>query len=278
MIIDGRKISAQIKDKVRDKVSRLPFVPVFCDVLVGNDPVSLSYVNMKAKAAESLGMRFLRANFPADISKESLIAEIKKINLEPNLCGLIVQLPLPEHLQRDEVVDAIDVSVDVDCLNEKTLQSFYKGEKTLIPPTPGAVMAVLDSVLESGEGKKFVVVGQGELVGKPVVFLLKQRGFKVEIIDKATKDPAAVAFGADVLISATGVAGLVKKEWVKSGAIVIDAGTAESGGSIVGDVDFESVSKIASYISPVPGGVGPVTVAKLMQNVVEVAKRNKSER
>jgi methylenetetrahydrofolate dehydrogenase (NADP+)/methenyltetrahydrofolate cyclohydrolase len=272
MIIDGNAIAQKLKVKIKDDVGSLNFQPVFCDVLVGEDPVSAAYVNMKARACEEMGMKFLRAEYSSAISQRELESEIEKINLTPNLCGLIIQLPLPTGLNNTLVCNKIASNLDIDCLSQKNTELFYSGKLNFIPPTPGAVLEVLDNLDLDLKNLKILMVGQGELVGRPVSFLLKQRGVNVQVADKTTKDAAALAKKSDVIITATGQANLITADWVKPGAVVIDAGAAELDGAITGDVDFESVKDIAGYITPVPGGVGPLTVTKLLQNVLDVAR------
>lgn len=268
MIIDGRKIAAEILIKLKSEVFELPFVPVFCDVLVGEDPASKQYVDMKAKAAEKIGIKFRGANYPEAISKEQLASEIKNIVKETNLCGLIVQLPLPAALPRREILDAVDPIVDVDCMGSVNLSDFYRGNIRFVPPTAAAIMALLENLNLDLSAKQILVVGQGELVGRPVTFLLKQKGLKVDVADINTKNTAELLKHADVIISAVGKGNLITGEKIKPGCVVIDAGTSESNGGIVGDVEFATVSPVASYLSPVPGGVGPMTVAMLLKNVV----------
>ncbi len=299
-LIDGRKIAQGILDQIKSEVEKLSFQPVFCDVLVGNDPASAQYVAMKGRAAERVGIKFREANFPANISTEDLVMKIKKLGKEQNMCGLIVQLPLPASLDKQKVLNSIDSKIDVDSTGQVNTDLFYAGKAYVEFPTAAAVMEGLDfaardaffspsrpssSASESEwrdmlckefyKSKKFLVIGYGQLVGKPVEFLLKQRGARVDVARSKTENIAQLMKEADVIISATGKAKLVSGDKIKFGAIIIDAGTSESGGGIVGDVDFESVKDVASYVSPVPGGVGPVTVAKLLQNVVKVAKNMK---
>lgn len=272
VIIDGKKIAKAILDDLAKRVARLPFKPVFCDVLVGDNPVSRQYVNQKRRTAEDIGMEFLPAEFPETISENVLVEEIQKISSTPHLTGLIVQLPLPQVFNRTRVLDAIELSLDVDCLHSHNLSAFYEHKPTFIPPTPAAVLAVLDSVFETDVTKKIVVVGQGELVGRPVAFMLRERGYAVVTVDRNSKEPERVAKQADVIITAAGSPGLITEAWVKPGSIVIDAGSAEQEGLILGDVDSASVKPIAGFFSPTPGGVGPVTVAKLLENVMGVAE------
>jgi methylenetetrahydrofolate dehydrogenase (NADP+) / methenyltetrahydrofolate cyclohydrolase len=272
-IIDGRKFSKEILKQITIEVAKLPFRPVFCDVLVGGDAASAQYVRMKAKTAEKVGFRFRQADYPADVATTDLIAEIKRISQEPDMCGLIVQLPLPSALDKTAVLNAIDPAIDVDCIGQTNSERFYAGRPYMVFPTAAACLALLDSAGQDSRGKKIVVVGQGELVGKPVKFLLEQRGLEVETIRSKTPNPEEILRSADVIVSAAGQPGLITADKIKPGAIIIDAGTAESDGGIVGDVDTVSVSGVAGYLSPVPGGVGPVTVAMLMSNVLTVARQ-----
>ena len=189
------------------------------------------------------------------------------------MCGLIVQLPLPEHLDRQAVLDAIDPKIDVDCTGKINTDLFYHGKAYVEFPTAAAVMEILDNSNDNLAGKKCLVIGYGQLVGRPVSFLLEQRGLKVDVARSKTENILELMKEADVIVSAVGKPKLVAGDKIKPGCIVIDAGTAESDGGIVGDVDFETVKDVAGFVSPVPGGVGPVTVAKLLFNVLKVAKR-----
>ncbi len=270
--IDGKKLRDDILAKVKSEVASLPFAPVFCDILVGEDPVSAQYVQMKKKMAESVGMYFHSANFDANINTDDLIKEIKILNTLPNMCGLIVQLPLPAHIDTRAVLDTIDSSIDVDCLGTIASEKFYRGESVLGFPTALACMALLDGARVELAGKKIAVLGQGMLVGRPVTALLNFRGLQPEIITSKTENKAEILKDADIIISGIGRGKHVTGDMIKEGAVLIDAGTSESGSGIVGDVDLESVSSVASLVSPVPGGVGPVTVAMLLNNVLQVAK------
>lgn len=271
-IIDGRKISENIISDIGAEVTRLPFVPIFCDVLVGSNPVSAQYVKMKKKIAEKVGMAFHEATFPDDISTENLIEEIKKINTVPRMCGIIIQLPLPAHLDQQAVLDAVDPRLDVDCLGAIASEKFYAGDFTLGFPTALSCMALLDSVDQDLSHKKFLIIGQGKLVGKPISMIIKSKNFNFKTLDSDTENKEQVIKEADVIISAIGNGKYLKGEMVKDGAIIIDAGTSESGAGIVGDVDLESMLGKASFVSPVPGGVGPMTVAMLFSNVLKVVK------
>lgn len=275
IIIDGKKIRDKILEEVKKEVEKLPFKPVFCDVLVGDDPASLQYVEMKARTAEKVGIRFHKATFPASILTEDLIKEIKALNKIENMCGIIVQLPLPRSLDKRTILDSIDPRLDVDCLGVVTSEKFYHNydsQTDLAFPTALACMTLLDSVNLDLKGKIIVVLGQGELVGKPTAAFLRYRGLTYLPITSKTENKEQFLQKADVVISGIGKGNYITGNIIKYGAVLIDAGTSESGGGIVGDVDLESVRDVAGFVSPVPGGVGPVTVAMLLNNVLKVAK------
>lgn len=274
-IIDGRKIKEEMLDVIKQEVSSLSFVPIFCDVLVGNDPVSAQYVRMKAKNAESVGIQFHPANFLVSISTEELIFEINKLNHIPNMCGIIVQLPLPSHIDRQTILDTIDTSIDVDCLGTSASTLFYENKNPIGFPTALACMKILDSIGIGLGDKSIVVLGRGVLVGKPVTHLLESRGLSVTVVHSKTENTDEIMKNADVIISGIGKGKFITGDKIKKGTIIIDAGTSEDNGGVVGDVDVESVESVASYVSPTPGGVGPVTVAMLLRNVLIVAKRLK---
>ena len=281
-IIDGRKIRGEILAKIKKEVAMLPFKPVFCDVLVGDDPASMQYVDMKARTAEMVGIHFHKATFPASISREDLIKEIKLLNNLENMCGIIVQLPLPANLDKRAILDSINPHLDVDCLGTVSSEKFYNNydsEKDLAFPTALACMTLLDSTNVVLKGKVIVVLGRGELVGRPVSALLEYRGLNPLVVHSKTENKENLLRQADIVISGIGKGKYITGNLIKFGAVLIDAGTSEEGDSplgdkknIVGDVDFESVKNIAEYVSPVPGGVGPVTVAMLLNNVLKVAK------
>lgn len=274
-LIDGKKIRKEILADIRREVALLPFVPVFTDVLVGEDSASVQYVGMKAKTAESLGIRFHKAEFPSDIRTQELAAEVKKLNQMPDMCGIIVQLPLPPSIDRQAVFGAIAPELDVDCLGQAASEKFYGGDISIGFPTALSCMALLDSLNIDLKNKNIVVMGQGMLVGKPVAALLRFRGLAPAIIDINTPDQekSRMMKEAEVIISGMGAGKYIKGEMLRPGVVLIDAGTSESEGGIVGDVDLESVKDVASHVSPVPGGVGPVTVAMLLNNVLKVAKK-----
>lgn len=284
-IIDGRKLRGEILAKVKKEVAELSFKPVFCDVLVGDDPVSMQYVDMKARTAEMVGIHFHKATFPATISTEDLIKEIKLLNKLENICGIIVQLPLPSSIDKKAVLDSIDPRLDVDCLGATASEKFYtnyNSQTDLVFPTALACIALLDSLNLDLKGKIIVVMGQGELVGKPTAALLRYRGLTYLTVTSKTENKEYLLQQADIVISGIGKGKYITGNMIKFGAVLIDAGTSEDVSSslgdrpsIVGDVDLESVKNVAGYVSPVPGGVGPVTVAMLLNNVLKVAQNLK---
>lgn len=276
IIIDGKKISEQILAKVKNEVAIIPFRPVFCDVLVGDDPASIQYIQMKERRAESVGIAFHKANFPLSITTNELVKEIKILNKIPNMCGIIIQLPLPEYLDRRVILDSIDPQLDVDCLGKVASEKFYNNyddKNDLGYPSALACMAILESLKLDLKNKKIVVLGQGMLVGKPVAALLHFKNLFPTIVESGTQNKKEFIKQADVIISGIGKGKYITSDMIKKGAILIDVGTSESGSGIVGDIDLESVRDVAGYVSPVPGGVGPVTVAMLLKNVLTVAQK-----
>lgn len=274
VIIDGKKIRDEILAEIKKEVASLPFQPVFCDVLVGEDKASVQYVQMKKRYAESVGIKYHHADFPASIDTEDLVKEIEVLNKIPNMCGIIVQLPLPDSIDRRAILDSIDSRLDVDCLGKVSSEKFYSGEVALGFPTALACMKLLDTTGVSLQDKKIVVLGQGDLVGKPVTALLQFLGLNPEIIRSKTENKEEIIKQADIIISGMGKGKYISGNMIKEGSVLIDAGTSESNGSIVGDIDSESVKNVVGFLSPVPGGVGPVTVAMLFNNVLNVAKKN----
>ena len=273
-IIDGRKIKDEMLEEIKNEVFQLPFSPVFCDILVGDNSVSASYVRIKEKLALLAGIKFRTAEFKESATTEELIEEIENLNRVPHMCGIIIQLPLPNHIDKRKVLDAITPVLDVDCLGSVNSEKFYNNEGGISFPTALACIKILDSLNVDLSQKKILILGQGSLVGLPVTHILKTRGLEVDIVNTKTTNTDELIKNADVIISAIGKAKFIKGDMVKDGVIIIDAGTSEDNGAIVGDVDLESVMGIASFVSPTPGGVGPVTVAMLLSNVLQVA-RNK---
>lgn len=272
-IIDGNKIAAEIlKDLTLQLRSGKKFQPRLVVVLAGENPASLSYIKIKQKKAEEIGITIEVKKYPEDIPQQELQNEIWEAGREGN--GIIVQLPLPAHMDKQAVLDTIPPELDVDCLTAANKQRLIEGKEIwFVPPAAGAVLQILDYHKVDLKDKHVLLVGSGDLVGKPLASLLLHRGVNFKIANRYTENLADLAKNADVIITGAGKPGLVTGEMVKQNSVIIDAGTTGSGeGEITGDVDFESVKGKASLIAPVPGGVGPVTVAMLLANVLRAAQ------
>ncbi len=272
MLIDGVKIAEAIYNDLTKKVKNLPFIPVFADLVVGEDPVSMQYVGVKQKVAQRIGVEFIVSKLPADSDVNKIINELERLSHLAKVSGIIVQLPLPKGIDTSLVLSALPIGLDVDVVSSQGSELFYSNNNFILtPPTAAAVMEILNSTGVALEKKNILVIGKGQLVGRPVARLLELRGLPYTVLDTSSENPNEKIKEADVIISGTGKPKFITGEMIKQGAIVIDAGTAESAGQIVGDIDTDSVSKVASFVSPVPGGVGPVTVAMLYKNVLKVA-------
>lgn len=274
--IDGKKLSEEILESLKSEVLLLKkqgITPKLSVILVGADKPSKTYIKRKEEAAHIVGVEFQLHTYPADTSKEKIISEIKKIQKEKNLSGLIVQLPLPEPLFTTEVLNAVDEERDVDCFTDAQLGKLVMKTNTISPPTPGAVCDILESIDVEVKGKHIVIVGAGALVGKPLAIMLLNKQATVTVCNEHTRNLKSITRTADILVSAVGKKDLITKAHIKKGAVVIDTGICFVDGKMYGDVDFKGASKRASYITPVPGGVGPVTVALLLKNTVTQAKR-----
>ncbi len=275
--IDGKKLSEKILSSLHSQVENLKkqnITPKLAIIQVGDHQPSKTYIKRKEEAARSIGVDFELHCYPATTSKEDIIAHIKKIQKDKKLSGLIVQLPLPEPLFMTEVLNTIDPELDVDCLTDTQLGKLVMKTNTIAPPTPGAVCEILDMLNINVQGKHVVIVGAGALVGKPLSIMLANKLATVTICNIHTKKLQSITKTADILVSAVGKKDLITKSHVKKGCIVIDTGIVFENKKMYGDVDFAGVSKKASYITPTPGGVGPVTVALLLKNTVTQAKRN----
>ncbi len=276
MIFNGNNTSKEILESLKSRVADLPFVPEFSDILATNDGPSVRYVNMKKKIAEKVGIKFIDAVLPDSPTEQDIINKINEIALRPNVCGIIVQLPLPNDINIENVLNAVPLNLDVDGLSAEYNKMFYTSdnfENVLIMPTVLAIDKILNIAIADKSGKKIAVVGQGRLVGQPLTHVLKSKGYSVDTINKDTNDTMRqdILQNADIVISAVGKPGLIKKDDVKNDVIVIDAGTMEMENTLVGDVMPDVIDK-ASFMTPTPGGVGPMTVAALIENVVRVAE------
>jgi methylenetetrahydrofolate dehydrogenase (NADP+)/methenyltetrahydrofolate cyclohydrolase len=278
-VLDGRSIAQEIRREVRLEVealaARTGTVPCLAAILVGNDPASATYVRNKALACEEVGIVSLRLELPADLSQEFLLEEIERLNRDPSVHAILVQLPLPPHISERRVLEAILPNKDVDGFHPSNLGGLLVGNPQFVASTPLGILELLNRSNVVIEGKHAVIVGWSVVVGKPTAFLLLQHQATVTICHIKTRDLAFHTRQADILVVAAGKPGLVTGSMVKDGAVVIDVGVNRlADGRVVGDVEFQEVAERASLITPVPGGVGPMTVAMLLKNAVDACRRS----
>ena len=275
-IIDGKGIAQEIRAELAKKVAEMTTQgnqPGLAVVLVGDDPASAVYVRQKRRTCEEIGIRSVIHRLPADISQQELLSLVEECNQDKSIHGILVQLPLPDGLNEEEVIEAISPAKDVDGFHPINVGRLQIGKGGSIPCTPAGVVELVRRTGTPIEGKHVVVVGRSNIVGKPAATLFLQENATVTICHSRTKDVAAECRRADILVAAVGRPRLVKKDWIKPGAIVIDVGINRVDGKLVGDVDFDEVKDVAGAITPVPGGVGPMTIAMLMKATVEAALR-----
>ena len=282
-LIDGKKIALKIKDEIKDQVDKMiergEKPPHLAAVIVGNDGASLTYVGSKVKSCKQVGFNSTLITLPEDISENELLSEVDKLNKNNDIDGFIVQLPLPKHIDENKVTLSINPNKDVDGFHPSNFGKMALSMKSFIPATPFGIIELLDRYQIKTSGKHTVVIGRSSIVGRPISILMNSKGKSgdstVTVVHSRTKNIEDYIKSADILISALGVPDFVKKEMVKDGVVVIDVGitrvideNSEKGYVIKGDVDFESVKNKASYITPVPGGVGPMTIAMLLKNTL----------
>lgn len=278
-VIDGKHVAAVLRAEYRDRVAALEeasgVVPGLAVILVGEDPASAVYVRNKVRACEAVGIKSFSHRLDAQVSNEELLSLIDALNHDPCVHGILVQLPLPRHIDMDSVLEKIAVEKDVDGFHLYNVGSLVVGNTIFSPCTPYGVVKLLESENIPIEGQNVVVVGASNIVGKPMALMLMSRDATVAICHAKTRDLAQFTILADILVVAAGVPGLIVPQMVKRGAVVIDVGINRlADGRLTGDVDFEGVAKKASYITPVPGGVGPMTVTMLLANTVASAERS----
>jgi methylenetetrahydrofolate dehydrogenase (NADP+)/methenyltetrahydrofolate cyclohydrolase len=271
-IIDGKSLGAKVREEVAASVAELGHVGL-APVLVGDDPASHIYIDLKQKAAVQAGMEARDLKLPADTSEDELLATIADLNADDGVDGLLVQLPLPDHIDENRAIEAIAPGKDVDGIHPLNAGRLYLGRPTLVPGTPLGIMRMLDEYEISLEGARAVVVGRSAIVGKPMAHLLLQRNATVTICHSRTQDLQRHTLDADVLVAAVGRTHIIAADMVKAGATVIDVGMNRDEGSrkVLGDVDPSAVDE-AAYMTPVPGGVGPMTIAMVLQNTVTAAR------
>lgn len=275
-VIDGSEVAKKIRIKVRKEVESLvekhQVIPHLAVILIGNNPASESYVGGKEKACEKTGIKSTVIRLSTDVTTKQVFDVIETLNQDPLVHGILLQLPIPQHLDSELLIDAISDKKDVDGFTSKNISKLYAGKKGMVPCTPKGIMTLLDYYNIDIESKQCTVLGRSQIVGKPMANLLLNRNGTVTICHSKTKDLAAVCKNADILVVAVGRPKTVDKTFVKAGATVIDVGINRVDGAIVGDVDFESVSSVAAYLTPVPKGVGPMTIATLLENTLACYK------
>lgn len=292
-ILDGKKISNQIKEEIAVEVAQMKErgekVPHLAAVLVGNDGASLTYVGSKVRSCKKIGFESTLIHLPEDTSEEALLQQVHDLNNNPDIDGYIVQLPLPKHIDEEKVLMAVDADKDVDGFHPTNFGKMALEMETFISATPFGIMELLRRYNVDISGKHAVVIGRSHIVGRPISILMSQKGkpgnATVTLIHSRTTDIKSLTQQADIVVSALGVPNFLKADMVKEGAVIIDVGitrvsdeSREKGYYITGDVDYENVSKKASYITPVPGGVGPMTIAMLLKNTLLARERHKSKR
>lgn len=275
-IIDGKKVSAEVKAQVAKETELLKskgIVPGLAVVIVGDDPASRVYVNNKKKACELVGFKSEEYALPAQTTQQELLNLVETLNDKKDINGILVQLPLPEHIDEKQIIEAINPIKDVDAFNAVNVGKIMIGDYDFLPCTPAGVMEMLSYYNIPVSGKNCVVIGRSNIVGKPMAMLLLHQNGTVTICHSKTRNLKEICAGADILVAAVGIPKFVKADMVKEGAVVIDVGMdRDENGKLCGDVDFDDVKEKTSYITPVPGGVGPMTIATLMKNTLKACK------
>ena len=271
-ILNGKELSEKILGNLKKKVKKSKLKLRLAVIQVGENSVSQIFINQKKKACEKTGINFKLFKFPAKISVLEFKKEIEKIVKSQVISGVIIQLPLPKKFLPEEFLNLIPEEKDIDVLSEKSLGKFYQGTLKILPPTVNGILYLLKSYKIGSIGKNVVIVGAGRLVGFPLATQLLKEKATLSVLNEWTRDASSFTKKADILISGVGKPNLIKGNVVKKGVVAIDAGTSMKDGKLIGDVDFKSVSEKASYITPVPGGVGPLTVACLLENLIKLNK------
>ncbi len=276
-IIDGKLVSKSLREKIKNSVdefaTKYGYAPGLAVILVGNDPASAVYVRNKHKACLEVGINSFQIEMPADTSEEDLLSKIHELNSDPAVHGILVQLPLPRGINESHIIDSISPVKDVDAFHPENVGKIMIGNYNFLPCTPAGVIALLDFYGIEVEGKRCVVVGRSNIVGKPMALLLLERNGTITVAHSRTRDLCSLTKEADILVAAVGKPHFITAEMVKPGAVVVDVGINRlENGKLTGDVDFEEVSKVTSFITPVPGGVGPMTITMLLQNTLKAAE------
>ena len=278
ILIDGKKIAAELREELRQEVVELKSkhnkVPGLTVILIGDMAPSQIYVRMKEKAANEVGLRSEVIRYPEAVEEKTVLDKIKELNKDENISGILVQLPLPKHIDKQKVIETILPGKDVDGFHPMNVGNLSSGYESSVPCTPLGCYLMIKKIEPNLGGKKAVMIGRSNLNGKPMAQLLLKENCTVTITHSKTKDLKAECLEADIIVAAVGIPELVKADWVKKDAIVIDVGINKTDKGIVGDVAFDEVSKVAKALTPVPGGVGPMTIACLLKNTIECFKRS----
>ena len=276
-LLDGKKLAnirADILQKQVLNLKKSKIQPLFCVINIGQDPSSKIYLKTKKRRADQIGIKQKLFQLPSTVSQKELLELIDKLNHDKNVNGIMIQLPVPKQIILNEALAAIDPEKDVDCLTPTNIGRLWQGDHFVEPATAHGILALLDHYHISLKGKNAVIIGRSSIVGKPLAALMLERDATVSILHLKTKNLAEYTKRADILVSATGQPKLIKANMIKKNAVIVDVGICRVNGNIVGDVDFAKVVAIASFITPVPGGVGPLTVESLMEQVVQLTRRN----
>ena len=280
ILIDGKKEAAELREKLKKEVSELKSkynkVPGLTVILIGDMTPSLIYVRMKEKAANEVGLKSEVIRYPVSIEEKKVLDKIIELNKDDSVSGILVQLPLPKHIDKQKVIEAILPSKDVDGFHPMNVGNLSSGYESLVPCTPLGCYLLIKKIEPNLNGKKAVIVGRSNLNGKPMTQLLLKENCTVTITHSKTKDLKSECLQGDIIVAAVGIPELVKGDWIKKDAIVIDVGINKTDKGIVGDVAFDEVSKVAKALTPVPGGVGPMTIACLLKNTIECFKRSQN--
>jgi len=268
----AKKIRSRLKVEVEKYIETHEKKPHLAVILVGNDPASETYVKFKEKACHQVGMNSTIIKLDENVSEEDLISEIQKLNTNPDIHGILLQLPIPKHLDSEKIINLIDSNKDVDGFANENVAKLSKNQDALVPCTPLGIIRLLEEYNIMTEGQHCVILGRSQIVGKPMAQLMLQKNSTVTICHSRTKNIEEIAKQADILIAAVGKPHMVNRHFVKKGAVVIDVGVSRVNGKILGDVDFNDVEDIASYITPMPGGTGPMTIACLLENTIKCYK------
>ena len=278
ILIDGKKIAAELREELKQEVSKLKIrykkVPGLTVILIGDMTPSQIYVRNKEKSANEVGLKSEIIKYPEEVEEKIVLEKIEELNRDDTVSGILVQLPLPKHIDKQKVIETITPSKDVDGFHPMNVGNLSSGYESSVPCTPLGCYLMIKKIEPNLNGKKAVMVGRSNLNGKPMAQLLLKENCTVTITHSKTKDLKAECLEADIIVAAVGIPELVKADWVKKDAVVIDVGINKTDKGIVGDVAFEEVSKVAKALTPVPGGVGPMTIACLLKNTIECFKRS----